>query len=89
MIDIAISGFHEDFEQIYSLSKSAFEQEGIEADIKLNQLRLDSFGSDLIKKLQIVVYKAVIIALLITALAAVINTTLTLLKFQEDKKSSN
>ena len=51
MIYISISGFTEDFEKISSLSKSAFEQEGIEADIEFNQLRLDSFESDLINVL--------------------------------------
>ena len=88
MIYISISGFTEDFEKISSLSKSAFEQEGIEADIEFNQLRLDSFESDLINILQIGVGKAVEVAPLITAIAAVINASVSVFKFQEDKKSS-
>ncbi|MFM2063740.1 MAG: hypothetical protein RLZZ507_3411 [Cyanobacteriota bacterium] len=87
MIYISISGFTEDFEKISSLSKSAFEQEGIEADIEFKQLRLDSFKSDLINILQIGVDKAVGVAPLITAIAAVINAAVSVLKFQEDKKS--
>ena len=85
MIYISISGFTEDFEKISSLSKSAFEQEGIEADIEFNQLRLDSFESDLINILQIGVGKAVEVAPLITAIAAVINASVSVFKFQEDK----
>ncbi|BAZ29779.1 hypothetical protein NIES4074_22260 [Cylindrospermum sp. NIES-4074] len=88
MICITLSGTQGDFEKITSLSKEAFEQEGIEADINLSELRLDSFKSDLINNLQIIVNQAVQIAPLITSVATVINATVSVLKFQQDKKSS-
>jgi len=88
MIYISISGFTEDFEKISSLSKSAFEQEGIEADIEFKQFNLDSVKSGLINILQIGVDKAVGVAPLITAIAAVINASVSVFKLQADQKSS-